>query len=172
MSKGLQQRIVGALVLGALGLIILPVLFDFTAPSRIDRSTKLPAAPEISAVTVIKAERLAAVTSGVLDNAIFDVSKLIVATADEAPIALNEQGLPKRWYIKVGSFGNKANADSALTTLRNKGFKAFVNKLDQQGDRLYEIWVGPNIDKRRAVADQVNIDKLLKVKSKMFAAIL
>ena len=100
------------------------------------------------------------------------MSKLIVATADEAPIALNEQGLPKRWYIKVGSFGNKANADSALTTLRNKGFKAFVNKLDQQGDRLYEIWVGPNIDKRRAVADQVNIDKLLKVKSKMFAAIL
>jgi DedD protein len=172
VSKGLKQRIVGALVLGALGLIILPALFDFTAPSRIDRTTKLPPAPEISAVTVVKAERPAAVTSDVLDNAIFDVSKLIAATADEAPTALNDQSLPKRWYIKVGSFGNKANADSALTRLRNQGFKAFVNTLDQQGDRLYEIWVGPNIDKRRATADQVNIDKLLKVKSKMFAALL
>ena len=172
MSKGLQQRIVGALVLGALGLVILPVFFDFTAPSRIDRTTKLPPAPEISAVTVVKAERPTAVTSDVLKNAIFDVSKLIAATADEAPIALNEQNLPKRWYIKVGSFGSKDNADSALTILRNQGFKAFVNKIDQQSGRLHEIWVGPNIDKRRATADQINIDKLLKVKSKMFAAIL
>ena len=29
MSNGLQQRIIGALVLGALGLIILPIVFDF-----------------------------------------------------------------------------------------------------------------------------------------------
>lgn len=172
MSKGLQQRIVGALVLGALGLVILPVLFDFTDPSRIDRNSKLPTAPEISAVTVIKAERPAAVKSDVLDNAIFDVSQLVPAVADEAPIALNEQNLPKRWYIKVGSFGNKANADSALITLRNKSFKAFINKVNQRDERLYEIWVGPNIDKRRATADQVNIDKLLKVESKLFAALL
>ena len=54
MSKGLQQRIVGALVLGALGLVILPVLFDFTDPSRIDRNSKLPAAPEISASLLSK----------------------------------------------------------------------------------------------------------------------
>lgn len=172
MSKGLQQRIVGALVLGALGLVILPVLFDFTDPSRIDRNSKLPTAPEINAITVIKAERPAAVKSDVLDNAIFDVSQLVPAVADEAPIALNEQNLPKRWYIKVGSFGNKANADSALITLRNKSFKAFINKVNQRDERLYEIWVGPNIDKRRATADQVNIDKLLKVESKLFAALL
>ena len=57
MSDGLKQRIVGALVLGALGLIILPVLFDFADPLKIDRTSKLPAAPEIEAVQVVKAER-------------------------------------------------------------------------------------------------------------------
>ena len=61
MSKGLKQRIVGSLVLGALGLIILPVLFDFTDPSRVDRSSKLPPAPEMSAVAVDKAVRPTAV---------------------------------------------------------------------------------------------------------------
>ena len=111
MSKGLQQRIVGALVLGALGLIILPVLFDFTAPSRIDRSTKLPAAPEISAVTVIKAERPAVVTSGVLDNAIFDVSKLIVATADEAPIRIPLLVCEQRAAVQHAVLRTLARAD-------------------------------------------------------------
>ena len=47
MSNGLQQRIIGALVLGALGLIILPIIFDFADPLKIDRTSKLPAAPEI-----------------------------------------------------------------------------------------------------------------------------
>jgi cell division septation protein DedD len=40
VSDGLKQRIIGALVLGALGLIILPVLFDFADPLKIDRARK------------------------------------------------------------------------------------------------------------------------------------
>ena len=71
MSDGLKQRIAGALVLGALGLIILPVLFDFADPLKIDRTSKLPAAPEIEAVQVVKAERPAGVPEKSLLSSIF-----------------------------------------------------------------------------------------------------
>ena len=57
MSNGLKQRIIGALVLGALGLIILPIIFDFADPLKIDRTRKLPAARKISPVDVARAQR-------------------------------------------------------------------------------------------------------------------
>ena len=47
MSNGLKQRVVGVLVLASLGLILLPILFDFADPKRIDRTSLIPPAPEI-----------------------------------------------------------------------------------------------------------------------------
>ena len=56
MSNGLQQRIIGALVLGALGLVVLPIVFDFADPLKIDRQSRLPAAPEIKPIDVARAQ--------------------------------------------------------------------------------------------------------------------
>jgi DedD protein len=159
-------------VLGALGLIVLPVLFDFTDPSRVDRSSKLPAAPEMSVVAVDKAVRPTTVDGSSLKTAIFDVDKLIPASADDKPIGLDEKNMPKRWYIKVGTFDNKGNANAALNLLRKKGFKAFLNNMQGLNKTRYQLWVGPNIDKRRAQLDQGKIDRELKVESKIFAAVL
>ena len=159
-------------MLGALGLIVLPVLFDFTDPSRVDRSSKLPAAPEMSVVAVDKAARPTTVNGSSLKTAIFDVDKLIPASADDKPIELDEKNMPKRWYIKVGTFDNKDNANAALNSLRNKGFKAFLNNMQGLNKTRYQLWVGPNIDKRRAQLDQGKIDRELKVESKIFAAVL
>ena len=159
-------------MLGALGLIVLPVLFDFTDPSRVDRSSKVPAAPEMSVVAVDKAARPTTVNGSSLKTAIFDVDKLIPASADDKPIELDEKNMPKRWYIKVGTFDNKDNANAALNRLRNKGFKAFLNNMQGLNKTRYQLWVGPNIDKRRAQLDQGKIDRELKVESKIFAAVL
>ena len=61
MSDGLKQRIVGAIVLGALGVILLPLLLDFTDPKKIDRTSLIPAAPTIDAVEYTAAKRPAEV---------------------------------------------------------------------------------------------------------------
>ncbi len=45
MSEGLAKRVAGTLVLGVIGLIVLPLLIDFTDPNKVDRTTKIPAAP-------------------------------------------------------------------------------------------------------------------------------
>jgi DedD protein len=63
VSSALKQRIAGAFVLGALGLIILPLLFDFADPNRVDRNSKLPPAPEVESITVAKAQRPSAVAA-------------------------------------------------------------------------------------------------------------
>jgi cell division septation protein DedD len=57
VSEGLKQRIAGTIVLGLLGVIVLPLIIDFADPAKIDRSTKIPPAPSIQAVALDKAQR-------------------------------------------------------------------------------------------------------------------
>jgi len=47
MNDGLKQRIIGAMVLVALGIIFLPVLFDKERIAPVDRQTQIPLAPDI-----------------------------------------------------------------------------------------------------------------------------
>jgi DedD protein len=48
MNDGLKQRIVGALVLIALGVIFVPVLFDRERIAPVDRNTLIPPEPDIA----------------------------------------------------------------------------------------------------------------------------
>ncbi len=163
MSSGLKQRIVGALVLGALGLIILPVLFDFADPSRVDRSSKLPAAPEIVAVSVDKAQRPAAVAEQDLKTPLFDIEKSVPATDNnEKPFGLNELGLPKGWLLQVSSFAEQSSAEELINRLREQKYKAFTKRVVIKDKTHYRVYVGPKIDKRRAAADKASIDQAFK----------
>jgi len=47
MNDGLKQRIIGALVLVALGIIFIPVIFDKERIVPVDRTTQVPPEPDI-----------------------------------------------------------------------------------------------------------------------------
>ncbi len=90
MSEGLARRVAGTLVLGVIGLIVLPLLIDFTDPNKVDRTTKIPAAPSIEAVSLERAKRPESVTAGV------DLNKsLPVVTNDGDDFGLTDKGLPQ-----------------------------------------------------------------------------
>jgi DedD protein len=160
LSSGLKQRIAGAFVLGALGLIILPLLFDFADPNRIDRNSKLPPAPEIAPVSVAKAERPAAVSDQPKTAEIFDIERSTEASdSDEKPYGLNELGLPNGWILQVGSFEEKASASGFVNQLRQQKYKAFSKRVEVNGSTRYRVYVGPKINKGRAQTDKQNIDR-------------
>jgi DedD protein len=160
LSSGLKQRIAGAFVLGALGLIILPLLFDFADPNRIDRNSKLPPAPEIAPVSVAKAERPAAVSDQPTTAEIFDIERSTEASdSDEKPYGLNELGLPNGWILQVGSFEEKASASGFVNQLRQQKYKAFSKRVEVNGSTRYRVYVGPKINKGRAQTDKQNIDR-------------
>jgi DedD protein len=160
LSSGLKQRIVGAFVLGALGLFVLPMLFDFADPNRIDRNSKLPPAPEIEPVSVAKAERPAAVSDQPIGAEIFDIERSVEATeSNEKPYGLNELGLPNGWILQVGSFEEKASASGFVNQLRQQKYKAFSKRIEVNGSIRYRVYVGPKISKSRAQTDKQNIDR-------------
>lgn len=52
MEDGLKQRLVGALVLLAVGIIFVPLLFEPENRPRVDRTSQVPAAPKIQPMQV------------------------------------------------------------------------------------------------------------------------
>jgi DedD protein len=159
MSNGLQQRIVGALVLGALGLIILPIVFDFADPLKIDRSSKLPPAPEIKSLDVAKAQRPDSSAKLAETDSLFDTVKSQPSIdSSEKFYGLNESDLPRAWVLQAGSFEEKNKAESLMQQLRDSGSKAFVKTASIDNKTFYRVYVGPKADKRRAIAEKAKID--------------
>jgi len=159
MSNGLQQRIIGALVLGALGLVILPIVFDFADPLKIDRQSRLPAAPEIEPIEVVRAQSPEGdVKLGAIDS-LFNIAESKPSVdVSEGFYGLNANDLPRAWVLQAGSFEARDKAEGLMQSLRKSGFKAFVKTAIVGNATFYRVYVGPKADKRRAIAEKAKID--------------
>ena len=166
MSEGLAQRVAGTLVLGVIGLIVLPLLIDFTDPNKVDRTTKIPVPPSIAPISLESAQRPSDVTSREASSVILDVNKSVPVVSYDGPdFGLTDKGLPHTWILQVGSFVEKPKAEILLEQLVDKGFKAFIAPAVIDGEDHFRVLVGPKIDRRRVTADRDNIDLMFKTKS-------
>ncbi len=64
---------------------------------------------------------------------------------------MTDQPTPARWFIRMGSFGQEANALALRDKLRKQGYPAVVDviKTADKGN-LYRLRVGPDLNKERA----------------------
>lgn len=158
MSEGLKQRIVGTIVLGLLGLIVLPLIIDFADPEKIDRTTKIPPAPSIQPVALDKAQRPSSVDKNTLITPLFDIKKSQPATEDVGPLGLNSNNLPNAWILQVGSFIDAHKSTKLQKKLVSAGYKAFVKKVKIAGEYHHRVYIGPKLDRGRALGLQANVD--------------
>ena len=166
MSDGLKQRIVGAIVLGAIGVILLPLLLDFTDPKKIDRNSLIPPAPTIDAIEITAAKRPAEVKDSLAIDKVFDVSRLQpVKEKDTEYHGLDQSGFPLRWYLQVGSYEDQGAAKKLKQALLAKQYKTFLKTVKIQKSVFHRVYIGPKIDRQSAIADKVEIDKLLATNS-------
>ncbi|WP_431065002.1 SPOR domain-containing protein [Methylotuvimicrobium sp.] len=63
-----------------------------------------------------------------------------------------------KWYIQLGSFSKQENADSLRDKLRAKGFPAAVTEVDTAQGKAYRLRVGPELDKKRAETQLMQLD--------------
>ncbi|HXQ31279.1 MAG TPA: SPOR domain-containing protein [Steroidobacteraceae bacterium] len=56
------------------------------------------------------------------------------------------------WVVQLGSFAGRGNAERLATSLRAKGYAAFVAEFRASGRVLYRVRVGPEQDRARAEA--------------------
>ncbi|ALO46494.1 SPOR domain-containing protein [Pseudohongiella spirulinae] len=67
--------------------------------------------------------------------------------------ALDNQGLPEAWSVRLASFSNQTNASNLLNRLLSDGHRAYTRQISSSQGQLTAVFVGPLID--RAAAQQL-----------------
>lgn len=177
MNVAMKQRLVGTLVLGALALILIPMLLDGEGVEAPPMTATIPPAPgidttpvpapvrpviradEIAVPLIVPADSESAVAveeTGVEETAGIpaeipqepDPASEVAVTVDAPPPdpeqpRLDTQGLPESWSVRLGSFGDRRNAEALHERLVAAGYKAYLRSLRGGNGGLTGVYVGP-----------------------------
>jgi cell division septation protein DedD len=111
-------------------------------------TTAEPATAELATNTIV-APPADAVTEAEAAGEIATETATDTAQSISEP-ALDAAGLPEAWTIRLGSFGNRANADALVKRLVDAGHKAYIRPVGT----LSGVFVGPVLTRNEAVALQ------------------
>lgn len=142
-GQRLLHRLIGALVLTALGVILLPMILDFQSgeETAITRSN-IPERP-----AGLRMEEI----------------PLLPPAAPPESAAARGEAPPQTWVVRVGSFASAENANALRDQLRSKGFPAFVDEVSVEGRTLSRVQVGPETERTRGDALRDRLKQELKL---------
>lgn len=186
MDRSTKQRLVGVMVLVSLGIIFLPSLFQRESDERVVVNTQslIPPKPEMKTIVVSPPEKTSQVAAPSPDEAfqpvidttptsvaspeVKDTKKVTVSTDKPATaLSLNENDLPTSWVIQVGSFQSQAHADALDKKLLDKNYKSYIRPIKTAKGEFFRVFVGPYIDRSRAVEAKALIDKQYRLTSQI-----
>lgn len=181
MDDGLKQRIVGAVVLIAVAVLFVPALFEPQFQREVDRVTQVPPAPDIKPLTITPPTQPEGIEPAKSPDEMYRLlpeteEEVVQAEARPTAIKLAEQtkilddrGVPNAWAIQVGSFKEVGRAEALRDKLIKEGFPAFTRKADAGGETITRVFVGPKIQREKAVILKRALDKKLKTNTLLVA---
>ena len=181
MEQGrLKQRLLGAIVLGSLAVIVIPMLLsggrDVEMPvfgSNVpERSTEIKNIQHIDITKSQKAEekpvnpKRIPVASGMPEPKVVQEEKesVIVETITELTKKEEKPAIKETvWAVQVGSFTKRSNALGLKDKLRKKKVHAFVERIIKDNKATYRVRVGPEISRKKAEALKQKLKKEFKL---------
>lgn len=216
MNEVLKQRLIGALILVALGVVFWPIIFVEPGASGGAEEAQIPPRPLVETTSIeppdmaglrpsreiikepepkerellsLAPEAQPVVSSSPAysgaqqskpatpkSTASLPAPKpeLVSApkpaeqkTRTEAPVkpALDAEGIPITWILRVASVSSSSSADKLRKDLLDMGYKAYAKKITSNGKELYRVYVGPKAEKARLEKIQGSINSRFGVKS-------
>ena len=175
----MKQRLVGAVVLGCLAIIFLPILLDGEGVTPLEMNIVIPAAPAFPEPLEVEPQRPTVLSdtaqiliesneSAVIEREVEIVDAIAVdsATNQELPV-LDTEGLPQAWSIRLGLFGDGANAEALVTNLLTQDYRAYSDSMPTSQGELTAVFVGPVLTRNEAeslrdeLSDNFNVDALI-----------
>lgn len=150
------------------------ILADSLAPATATE-TPDPAIPAITAepLETSPVPETAPVAEADTPNAAPPVEEVVTAAAvpsepetaaqSTSDPALDAAGLPEAWAIRLGSFGNRANADALVARLVTAGHKAYIRPVQTGQGALSGVYVGPLATRADAVALQAELKSRFQI---------
>lgn len=197
MDPLLRQRLVGTVVLVALGIVFWPLIFvtpeihepiilqPISQRPAIDQTpipepesyesvvaSKLPELPENPPQVQESADTQTRTDAGAGSLAALPDSDAVAmpqprATPPSDDPLVDEQGLAIFYVLQVATVGSASRADELVEGLRARGYKAFSNRYVRVDDELFRIQIGPNVERAPLMRLKPEIDAALKVDSQI-----
>lgn len=172
MKEATKQRIVGTVVLLALGLIFLPIIFDGEGSYQVPVSSRIPDPPAVPILPEpginrpqILAEReLTQDTTATVSPDTSDAdmpaeqeppaepvagAEEVVQVVESEPVfergspQFDADGLPQGWVVRLGTFANGSNASNLVSRLQDSGYKAYSRNIESDQGMMTAVFVGP-----------------------------
>lgn len=124
-----------------------------SAPAQVTSIAPAPAQPLTSQSTTASAPEPATLAAPAQRPA----PAQSAAPPDNRTTALDVQGLPESWSVRLGSFSNAANASALVTRLQEAGHRAYTRRVESNQGQLTAVFVGPLVDRGAA---QILLDRL------------
>lgn len=174
MPNRFQNRLVGVVVIVALGVLFLPDLLNGKKQRQEETFTEIPLKPVLTDTAL--PEQAYDVVSTDLDKK--------VAQAQAAPDPEPETLAPKKatapqvkpeksslsksaWTLRLGSFNNAKNVTALVERLRKQGFNAYTLPSKPIDGKLTKVFVGPDVSKDKLLNLQSDIEKLTQLKGRV-----
>ena len=197
MNPILRQRLVGTLVLVALGVVFWPLIFitpDQRDPISMQPMADKPdidrspiAVPETYEVAVAEKlpeqakipeeEQASADAETRIDAESIDLvdlpqrADLESALVSDAPLAteplIDDEGLPVFWVLQVATVGSDARATELVEGLTDLGYTAFSTPYARVDEELFRVQIGPNAERRKLLLIKPEVDSVLGVDSQV-----
>ena len=197
MDPLFRQRLVGTLVLMALGVVFWPLIFvtpetrepivlqPMSQPAAVDQTPipepesfessvapKLPEPPK-NLPPVQDAADIQTQTDAQADSLanLPDSDSVAAPQPRRAPPSgdplVDEQGLAIFYVLQVATVGSASRADELVEGLQARGYKAFSARYVRVDDELFRVQIGPNAEQAPLMRIKPEIDTVLKVDSQI-----
>lgn len=195
MSSHFQNRLVGVIVLVALGVIFLPDILDGKKEHQVEQFSEIPLRPEVESVS-LPDEALVALDLSDKEQAFESGSAAAAIEPITAAVSVDKRAEPQAeskadskaesktvvkaekktaiepssaYTLQLGSFNNAANVRGLVKQLRGKGFNAYTLPAAPIDGKLTKVFVGPELSKSKLQSLQSGIEKLTKLKGRIVA---
>lgn len=168
MASQFQNRLVGAVVIVALGVIILPSILDgkkkhyqaqFAAIPLVPNTEAEPSTSSLPPVTEALPEMIAPPPVTALPS----VSEPVVTPpVNETPLTKPAETAPKgqAYVIQLGALNNADQVNSIRAQLQLNGYRVYTLPATPVAGKVTRIFIGPEINKSKLDAELANLKKL------------
>ena len=171
MDRALKERIIGAVVLVAIAVLVVPVFLDGPPARGSVVSEVVPLPGQDSSVEmktqVLDRNREDPVPAQPAPQRQTPAAKPVAqAAVQSTPPEREESVAPKpkpessvpaaagsstgMWAVQLGSFSNQQNAEKLAADLRKQGFAAFLSQVSTASGALHRVRIGPQKDRESA----------------------
>lgn len=170
MKERLKHRLLGATILIALGVLLLPGFFRDKDAYSVNTQSQIPTKPSITAVDFDGPTPVEGVEAAPAPETMFVPEELPAQESnieDSSTSSVASVKLPEAWVIQVASFGQKEAAEKLLKELQTEGQKAYLRSVVTDKGTMHRLFIGPKMDKQEAMAIKTVLDKRLKVDARI-----